>query len=120
MRPNQVFVRPLRPTDECGGNLMLSGANKYRLSFRGRGTSSVCGDASWIRVVKKERHSFAIDRYVDIVDRSIAAPHKCHRKDVLSICGKDMVDDHSATCSVRRALDVVPWMLRDVLRIRVC
>ncbi len=65
-------------------------------------------------LVLQQRHALAVDRDVDVLEARVVAVGERDLERVLAVGGKDVIDDHAAARAVRRALDVVPRMLRDV------
>ena len=117
MRANQVFVGAIGSADERRGDTMLTRAHDERLGTNGGATSTVRA-ASRFRVVD-QADALSVDGYVDVFEPRVVPRAESHLEHIFAVRGKDVVDDHAASRSVRRAFDVVPRVLREINRVRV-
>ena len=73
-------------------------------------SAAICGPFSYC----EQRHALAVDRDVDVLEARVVAVGERHLERVLAVGGEHVIDDHAAARAVRRALDVVPRVLRHV------
>ncbi len=114
----EILVRPVGPPHERRGHALLSRAHQDRLGAH-RHRAAPIGAAGRTGLVFDQGDTLAIDRDVDVFPSRVRARHQIDLEDVLRVVGKDIIDDHPAARAIRRAVDVVPRMLRDVAGSRV-
>ena len=117
VRPDEVFVRPLLALDEGRGDAVLSGPDEDRFRPDGR-EAAVIRPAAAPRVVE-ERDALAIDRDVEVLHAGVGAGGEDEREGVLAVGREGVLHDHPAARAEGGPLDVVPRVLRDVLRVLV-
>ena len=118
VRANQIFVRPVDPAHERGGDALLTGAHENRLGAD-RAAAAAVRAARGARLGLEQRDPLAVDRDVDVLEPRVRTRHQIDLEHVLAVGRKDVLDDHAAARPERRAFDVVPGVLRDVARARV-
>ena len=120
VRADQVFVWPVGPLDERCRHPVLARPDGNRLRLGAVADPVVEAAHSRVCVVKNEGDPLAVDRDVDVIEPRVVSAAEREPEDVFAVCRKDMVDHHSAPRPVRGALDVVPRVLREVLRVGEC
>jgi hypothetical protein len=118
VRANQIFVRSFELAHERRGDPVLPGANHDRLGADNARPAAV-GAAGGAGLVFDQRDAFAVDGDVDVLEARVAARVDRHLEDVFSVSREDVLDDHAAARAVRRTLEVIPGMLRQVTGVGV-
>ena len=115
VRTNQVLVGAIDLAHERRRHALLSCADEDRLGPNGPSAAAV-GAARRPGLVDEQRDARAVNGDVDVLESRIRSRDQVDFEDVLAIGRKHVVDHHAAAGAERRALDVVPWMLRDIPR----
>ena len=118
MGTDQVFVRSVLPPDEGGGDPPGAGADEDGPGQGDHATPPV-GAGPAVRVVGQERDPLAVDRDVDVLEPRVGAGGEGHPEGVFGVRRERVVHHQPAARAVGRALDVVPGVLREVLRVGV-
>ena len=115
VRADQIFVRPFEAANERSRNLMLPRAHQNRLRAHATRAAPV-GAAGRLRLVLEQRHALAVDRDVDVLEPRVRSRVERHLEHVFRVSGKHVIDHEAAARPERRAVDVIPRMLRHVAR----
>ena len=82
-----------------------------------RRRAAAVGAACRSGLVLEQRDALAVDRDVDVFEARVRRrTSTIDFEDVLAVGREHVVDDHAAARAVRRAVDVIPRVLRDVAR----
>ena len=107
-----VFVRSLDRAHERRRDLPLARPHEDRLGPDREGRAAAVLEA-------EQRDALAVDRDVHVLEAGSLAEECLDREHVLPVHREVVRHHHPAARPVRRALDVVPRVLRDVDRVRV-
>ena len=118
VRPNQVFVGAVGLAHERRRDALLAGADKHRLG-PDRTAAAAVGAAGRARLVFEQGDPLAVDGDIDVLEPGVRPGDEVDLEHVLAIGREDVVDDHAAAGAERRALDVVPRVLRHIPRVGV-
>ena len=106
------------PPDEGGRHPVRPGADEDGRGLGHHASPTVGADAP-VGVVEKERDPLAIHRDVDVLDAGVCPGGEGHPEDIFGVGREDMIRHQPAAAAVGRPLDLVPRMLRQVLRVGV-
>ncbi len=118
MRLDQIFVRAVAALDEGRRDLVLAGLDEHGIGEQRRRAAAIGGDLRTV-LIREQRHTLTVDRNVDVFEARVVAVGEGHFEGVLAVGREHVIDDHAAARAIRRALDVIPRMLRHVGLVRV-
>ena len=115
VRPDQIFVRPVGAAHERDGHVLLARLHGDRIGhveIRAERRVGRRGGAIHALLVVEERDALAVDRDVDVLEVRSDAAFDDHAELIHPVGGEDVLGDDAAARTERRAVHVIPRMLR--------
>ena len=92
---------------------MLARLDQDRVGAHRYGAAAV-GAARRAGLVLDQGDAFTVNRDIDVLVARVRSGHQIHFEHIFRVRRKDVLDDRAAARAVRRALDVIPRMLRHI------
>ena len=115
MRLDQVFVGAFGLSHKCDRHFALSCLDANRFGAEVVGSGRQIGRLAVARnatVVAQQRHTHAINRYIEIFNRATNSTAHVQAKLIFAV-GREVVVEHHATArAVRGTINMIPRVLR--------